>query len=175
DAGARRRSPRGDRPDAVRRAHRFSRGAGSDREKRMLSTGIDRKLRDAIALDAAKRCGAGDRARRDARPRHGRGDVGGVMQSISWTIEQWPVVFSRFDGDQTVADIDAYMTHVQELHQRKQLYVNISWMKEYTRGRAQLTAMGNWVKKVDAGTRAYCVASAIVTESIGFRFLLSTV
>ena len=97
------------------------------------------------------------------------------MQSISWTIEQWPVVFSRFDGDQTVADIDAYMTHVQELHQRKQLYVNISWMKEYTRGRAQLTAMGNWVKKVDAGTRAYCVASAIVTESIGFRFLLSTV
>jgi len=98
-----------------------------------------------------------------------------VMPSIEVSLDQWPVVFTKFDGDQSVKDIDDFMTMMDGVLARKQLFVTINWMKRYTRSRDSMHRMGEWIKQTESATSAYAVAMTMVNASVGFRFLLSTV
>ena len=97
------------------------------------------------------------------------------MGSIEVVLDQWPVVFTKFDGDQTLEDLASLKRTVDAMHERKQRYVAVNWMRRYGRGHLQLRRAGEMIKETEAGTRDYCMAFAMVADSVGFRFLLSTV
>jgi len=85
------------------------------------------------------------------------------------------VVFSRFDGEQTLADLERYIAHYNEVHKAGKPYIGINWMKRYTRDRELARRMGQWMKDTDAITRELVRGAAIITASTTFRFLLSSV
>jgi len=96
------------------------------------------------------------------------------MAAIETTLAYFPVIFTKFDGDQTIQDIDDYWAQIERVHRRKELFVSINWMKRHSRELALVKHMGECVKRNDAGTRANCACTAMITDSLGFRFLLSS-
>jgi hypothetical protein len=84
------------------------------------------------------------------------------------------VVFSKFDGEQTAAEVEAYIRRFSAIHARGKPYVGINWMKRYARNRDTTERMGRWMKETESVTRELCVAAAIVA-SPAFRFVLSAV
>jgi len=89
---------------------------------------------------------------------------------------QWPYVFTRFDGVQTLADLDAYIARMErEVHKRKQPYLGVSYLKKYTRDKEVVERMQKWMSATKQFTRDYCVAIAMINSSTGFRFLLSAI
>src|SRR5437660_10139141 len=100
----------------------------------------------------------------------------GIVAGIDVDVGQWPVVFIRFDGDQNQDELSGYFRQMAAaVHGRKQPYVVISWLKRYSHNREAVRRVGAWMKETEPLTRAYCVASANVTQSAGFRFVLSSV
>src|SRR4051812_36591790 len=97
------------------------------------------------------------------------------MPGIETDLTQWPVVFTKFDGEQSAEELETYITQMTRLHARKERYVGIAWMKRYSRGQAQVDRMGRWLKETEVTTRAYCVATGLIADSAGFRFVLSAV
>ena len=89
---------------------------------------------------------------------------------------QWPYVFTKFDGVQTIAELDAYIARMDaEVHRRKQPYVGVSFLKKYSRDKEVVERMRKWMAATETITRERCVAIAMVNSSTGFRFLLSTI
>jgi hypothetical protein len=89
---------------------------------------------------------------------------------------QWPYVFTRFDGVQTLADLDAYIARMErEVHQRKQPYLGVTYLKKYSRDKEVVARMQKWMAATKSFTRDYCVAIAMINSSTGFRFLLSAI
>lgn len=87
----------------------------------------------------------------------------------------WPIVLVKLDGQQTMADCDGFIAAMDALHARKQPYVSISWMRRYSNDRAQVQRVARWMKETAPLTKELCVANGIVTQSLGFRFLLSSI
>jgi hypothetical protein len=85
------------------------------------------------------------------------------------------VVFSKFDGEQTAAEVEAYIQKFSEVHGRGRPYVGINWIKRYARNSATTERMGRWMKDTEKVTRELCVAAAILNTSPSFRFILSAV
>jgi hypothetical protein len=85
------------------------------------------------------------------------------------------VVFSRFDGEQTLADLERYIGRYNEVHKAGKPYVGINWMRRYSRDRELARRMGQWMKDTDAVTRELVCGAALITTSTTFRFLLSSV
>jgi hypothetical protein len=94
--------------------------------------------------------------------------------SIELLLGQWPYVFSKFEGDMTIADLDAYFQRFKVVHARREPYVGISFVKQVTRDRALLNRMARWMKEAEQGTRELCMATALISPSLGFRFVLGT-
>ncbi len=89
---------------------------------------------------------------------------------------QWPYVFTRFDGVQTLPELDAYIARMDaEVHRRKQPYVGVTYLKKYSRDKQVVERMQKWVAATETFTREHCVAIAMVNSSAGFRFLLSAI
>jgi len=89
---------------------------------------------------------------------------------------QWPYVFTRFDGTQTLAELDAYIARMDvEVHRRRQPYVGVTYLKQYNRDKPVVERMQKWMAATDSFTREHCVAIAMVNSSAGFRFLLSAI
>lgn len=89
---------------------------------------------------------------------------------------QWPYVFTRFDGVQTLAELDSYIGRMDvEVHRRKQPYVGVTYLKQYSRDKEVVERMQKWMAETRTFTRDYCVAIAMVNSSTGFRFLLSAI
>lgn len=89
---------------------------------------------------------------------------------------QWPYVFTRFDGVQTLADLDAYIARMErEVHKRKQPYLGVTYLKKYSRDKEVVERMQKWMAATKSFTRDYCVAIAMINSSTGFRFLLSAI
>jgi len=86
-----------------------------------------------------------------------------------------PIVFTKFDGEQTPEEIEAYIRRFDEVHARRQPYVGITWMKQYKRGPGVTERMGRWLKESEAATRAYCLGAGLISTSATFRFALSAV
>src|SRR5262249_21319405 len=105
------------------------------------------------------------------------GDRGKVRRSmaIDLVLDQWPVVLTHFHGETSMADLEAYIRKMTAVHQRRQPYVGISYLQHYSRERAQLERIAQWIKDTEQATRDYCVATALINNSVGFRFVLSTI
>ena len=89
---------------------------------------------------------------------------------------QWPYVFTRFDGIQTLPELDAYIARMDaEVHRRQQPYVGVTYLKKYSRDKEVVVRMQKWMADTRKLTREHCVAIAMVNSSTGFRFLLSAI
>ncbi len=97
------------------------------------------------------------------------------MAGVEVTIDHWPVVLVKFDADQTMADCERFMRGMDEIHRRKLPYASISYMRRYNTDREQVQRVARWMKDHAEETRRLCVGTGIVTQSLGFRFLLSSI
>jgi hypothetical protein len=92
---------------------------------------------------------------------------------IQLDLDQWPFVFTKFDGSQSLVDLDEYVRRMSEVHGRKERYVGITYIKRYSRERAHTERMARWLKESGHETREFCLAAGMVNASTGFRFILS--
>ena len=95
--------------------------------------------------------------------------------SIFLDATQWPLVLCKFDGEQTIEEVDAYIRRFDAVHARRRPYVGITFMKRYVRGRAITDRMGRWLKESERATRDYCLGAGLISQSATFRFALSAV
>jgi hypothetical protein len=95
--------------------------------------------------------------------------------SILLDTSQWPFVFTKFDGDQSPDELDAYIERIDEVHARRQLYVGVSFLKRYTSDRKAIARVGRWLKEAEEVQRRYCVAVGMINLSGGFRFVLGAI
>src|SRR5207245_6748919 len=101
--------------------------------------------------------------------------MAGDMAVIELNLEQWPIIFSKFDGEQTIHDFEAYMDEMERVWARKELYGAIVLLKRYSKGPQGVSRFGRWLKERNDIMKTYCVAGGLVNSSAGFRFLISTV
>ena len=87
----------------------------------------------------------------------------------------WPLVFIRFEGSQTVEEVDAHFDRTAVIHARKQPWVSVAFMNGYGRDPRVLRRVAYWMKQRAEPTRKYCVATAMIAPSAGFRFVLGAV
>jgi hypothetical protein len=92
---------------------------------------------------------------------------------IDLVLDQWPFVLTKFDGDQSQAELEAYIQRMNQVHARKQRYVGISYLKRYSRERPHVERIARWLKESEEVTREYCLGVSMINASIGFRFVLS--
>jgi hypothetical protein len=95
--------------------------------------------------------------------------------AIDSDLRNWPLVFTRFEGSQTIEEVDAHFEHTGSIHVRKQPWVSVAIMNGYGRDPRVLRRIAYWMKKVEEPIRQYCVAAAMVAPSAGFRFVLGAV
>src|SRR5262245_30557869 len=95
--------------------------------------------------------------------------------SIALDLSQLPWVLARFDGEQTIEELEVYIRQMDEVHARKRPYAAVTWMKRYARTRAHTERMGRWMIECEEATRALCVGAGLISQSPIFRFTLSTV
>lgn len=96
------------------------------------------------------------------------------MPGVEITTEYWPMLLVKFDGQQTMRDVDYFIREMNAAHARKTPYASISLMRKYSSERTQVQKVAQWMKSTAALTREYCVGNGIVSQSLGFRFLLSS-
>lgn len=97
------------------------------------------------------------------------------MAGVEVTTRHWPLLLVKFDGEQTMADVDYFIREMSAAHARKQPYASISLMRKYSSERSQVQKVAQWMKQTAEHTRQYCVANGIISQSLGFRFLLSSI
>jgi hypothetical protein len=78
-----------------------------------------------------------------------------------------------WDGDQDDADIDLYCKEMRAAAERGRPYVSLTWMKKYVTSDRYRRRIADLFIEIDALIRANNICSAIITRSIGFRFVLS--
>jgi hypothetical protein len=97
------------------------------------------------------------------------------MAGVEVSTEHFPLVLVKFDADQTMQDCERFMDAMDEIHRRRQPYLSVSYMRKYNTDREQVRRVAEWMKANAHLTREFCVATGIVTQSLGFRFLLSSI
>jgi hypothetical protein len=89
---------------------------------------------------------------------------------------QWPYVFTKFDGVQTIPELDAYIARMDgEVHRRREPYVGVTYLKKYSRDKEVVDRMRKWMAATEKVTRERCLGIGMVNSSTGFRFLLSAI
>jgi hypothetical protein len=95
--------------------------------------------------------------------------------AIELNVKQWPVCFIHLEGDQTEAEFEQYIAAFNRFYERRELFSIVSHLKSY-RSNPQLVARtGRWFKDTEPLIRKYWLCNAMVSQSAGFRFLLSAV
>ena len=97
------------------------------------------------------------------------------MAGVEITTEHWPLLLVKFDGEQTMHDVDYFIREMNAAHARKERYASISLMRKYSSDRAQVQKVAQWMKSTAELTKEYCIGNGIVSQSLGFRFLLSSI
>ena len=97
------------------------------------------------------------------------------MAGVEVNKEYWPMLLVKFDGEQTMRDVDYFLREMAAAQARKEPYASISLMRKYSSERAQVQKVAQWMKSTADLTKEYCVANGIVSQSLGFRFLLSSI
>ncbi|HEX9101384.1 MAG TPA: hypothetical protein VF997_04235 [Polyangia bacterium] len=97
------------------------------------------------------------------------------MPGVEVTTEHWPLLLVKFDGEQTMHDVDYFIREMSAAQARRQPYASISLMRKYSSERRQVQKVAQWMKATADETRRWCVGNGIVSQSLGFRFLLSSI
>jgi hypothetical protein len=97
------------------------------------------------------------------------------MAGVEVSTKYWPVLLVKFDGEQTMRDVDYFIAEMNAVQARKEPYASISLMRKYSNERSQVQRVAHWMKETAAATREYCVGTGIVSKSLGFRFLLTSI
>jgi hypothetical protein len=97
------------------------------------------------------------------------------VAGVEITAQYWPMLLVKFDGEQTMRDVDYFLREMAAAQARKEPYVSISLMRKYSSERAQVQKVAQWMKQTADETRRWCLANGIVSQSLGFRFLLSSI
>jgi hypothetical protein len=95
--------------------------------------------------------------------------------AIDTDLEHLPIVFTRFDGVQTKDELESYIARMAQVHRSRKPWVSIVFAKNYSRELWFLRRMASWIKETEQLVKDHCVAVAIITESAGLSFVLSTV
>jgi hypothetical protein len=93
--------------------------------------------------------------------------------AIEIDLSQAPVVFTKFDGEQTMEQLERYIAQMDLFFTRKQRYLSITWLKKYARSSDQLKRTATWFKERESVMRELCIASTIISTNPAFRFALS--
>ena len=93
--------------------------------------------------------------------------------AIEVDLSQPPVVFTKFDGEQTLEQLEAYIAKMDLFFKRKQRYLSVTWLKKYARSSDQLKRTAAWFKDRETVMKELCVASTIISTNPAFRFALS--
>ncbi len=88
---------------------------------------------------------------------------------------QWPLVRVLWDGEQTDADLDHYFRATRQCLERRERYVTMTWMRRYKSTRAHQQRIAAFIHETNALNREFNRGAAIITRSLAFRFVLSTV
>jgi len=94
--------------------------------------------------------------------------------AIDLDVTQEPVVFTKFDGDQTLEDLEHYIANMDAVFAKRQLYYSVTWLKRYARDPQQIRRTAAWFKDREKEIGALCVATSIISTSAALRFALST-
>jgi hypothetical protein len=97
------------------------------------------------------------------------------MSSIEISTDQWPVVFVKVDGEQTIDDFESYIATFNQLYERKEQFSLITYLKKYKAQTELVGRVGRWFKETEPLIQRYWTSNAMVSESAGFRFLLGAV
>jgi hypothetical protein len=95
--------------------------------------------------------------------------------AITLVTSEWPVCFVRIDGDQTLAEYEKYVGEFNRLYERQQPFAIVTRILSYRSNREIIARTGRWFKETEPLIQKYWVSNAMVSESTGFRFLLSAV
>ncbi len=95
------------------------------------------------------------------------------MAVLEITAKDWPLVRTTLDGEQTDADIDAYLQGWQAVLDRKQPYVSITEVEEYGTNMEHIRRVAQWTKETKDLSAEFCMGAALVVSSDVFRFVLS--
>ena len=97
------------------------------------------------------------------------------MAGVEISTQHWPLLLVKFDGQQTMRDVDYFISEMSAAHARKSPYASISLMRKYSSERTQVNKVAQWMKATADETKRWCVGNGIVSQSLGFRFLLSSI
>jgi hypothetical protein len=95
--------------------------------------------------------------------------------TIDFRMDQWPVVFIKIDGEQTLADFDEYIATFNEMYKRQERFSIVTFLKRYSVKTEIVGRIGRWFKETEPLIKKYWISNAMVSQSAGFRFLVSTV
>jgi len=97
------------------------------------------------------------------------------VPAIDILTDQWPACFVRIDGDPTLADFEKYIGEFNRLHERRERFCIVSYIKSYGADRQIIARVGRWFKEVEPHIRSFWASNAMVSPSPGFRFVMSAV
>jgi hypothetical protein len=97
------------------------------------------------------------------------------VAGVEISTEHWPLLLVKFDGQQTMRDVDYFISEMSAAQARKVPYASISLMRKYSSERNQVQKVAQWMKATAEETKRWCVGNGIVSQSLGFRFLLSSI
>ena len=95
--------------------------------------------------------------------------------AITLVTSEWPVCFVRIEGEQTLAEYEQHVAEFNRLYERKQPFAIVTRILSYRSNREIIARTGRWFKETEPLIQKYWVSNAMVSESTGFRFLLSSV
>jgi hypothetical protein len=97
------------------------------------------------------------------------------MAGVEVSTQYWPLLLVKFDGEQTLKEVDYFIHEMDAVHARKAPYASISLMRKYSTERTHVQKVAQWMKATADGPREFCVGTGIISQSLGFRFLLSSI
>lgn len=95
--------------------------------------------------------------------------------AITLDLAHFPVVLTKFDGQQTMTEVEDYIDRMDAVHQRREPYLGITWLCRYARSTEQTTRIAHWINDAEPLTREFCAGTVMITGSSGFRFALAAI
>jgi hypothetical protein len=97
------------------------------------------------------------------------------VPAIEIFTDQWPAVFCKIDGEQTLADFEGYIAAFERMYERSERFAVITYLKHYTVKADIIARVGRWFRETEPLFHKYLSSNAMVSPSSGFRFVLSSV
>jgi hypothetical protein len=101
--------------------------------------------------------------------------AGAIVTSIEILTEQWPVIFIKIDGEQTIADFEAYIDTFNRFYEKETPFSIVTLVRKYSANPHIVSRVGRWFKDTESLITKHWISNAMVSQSAGFRFVLSAV